>query len=284
MKLRLFLLISAILYGVFIICLVIGGLFEYDIFVFNEYNKHPLLVLSIFGLLTTAYWFAVFYITAKYQLKQQAETVIILNRFQLALEASQEALWDWTLNDDEEVYFSAAYCANLGFTQEEFGNTQQAWRNHLMPEVREKIYQNTMLFLAEGEGQYDRTYRMLHRDNRHRWIRSRGHLIKNAQGRPVRFIGIARDVTEHYAAKVRLQQANAVFELTREAVLITDHANNIVYVNPSFTRITGYTEQEVIGQKPSMFKSSRHTKDFYLGMWATPKCKGCMERRNMELP
>lgn len=258
--------------GFFIACLILASMWGREVSLLSQDNTQQIfnsVSLGVLALFAIAYWFFVAFKYKKRQVKRQADTHLILDRFQLALEASREALWDWTLDDTEEVYFSAAYCAKLGFTQEEFGNTQQAWRNRLIPEVRDTIYQNTMLFIAQGEGQYDKTYRMLHRDNSHRWIHSRGHLIKNAQGKPIRFIGIARDVTEQYAAKVRLQQAKAVFELTREAVLITDHTNSIVYVNPSFTRITGYNEQDVIGNMPSMFKSSRHSKDFYQAMWAS---------------
>ncbi|MDY0249264.1 MAG: EAL domain-containing protein [Pseudomonas sp.] len=233
-----------------------------------------LILVSALGIFTVAYWLTVLLVYKKYIAKKQEESIFELNRFKLALEASHEALWDWSLSEDKEIYFSVDYCAKLGFTQEEFGHTQQAWRNHLLPEISEKVYQDVMRFIAEGDGQYDKTYRMLHRDKSHRWMRSRGRLIKDAQGKPIRFIGIARDVTEEYAAKVRLQQAQAVFESTREAVLITDHTNSIVYVNPSFTRITGYSEQEVIGKMPNILKSNRHSDDFHRGMWKDLNEKG----------
>lgn len=277
MKAQRFLYASFILYGAFVISLILASLWGHAFSRFildNNSQSFYLTALGIQGVFTTLYWLIIFLVYSKYKTQQQTNIQSNLNRFQLALEASQEALWDWSLNDANEVFFSTAYCANLGFTQEEFGNTQQAWRNRLIPEVREKLYQDVMRFIAEGDGQYDKTYRMLHRDNSHRWIRSRGQLIKNTQGKPIRFIGIARDITEQYADKVRLQQAKAVFESTREAVLITDHSNSIVYVNPSFTRITGYSAQEVIGKMPNILKSNRHSKDFHQSLWADLNEKG----------
>lgn len=270
MKLRRFLYGGFIIYASFVIGLMITALWFHEIMISNLDSQHELfylITLGANGTFTTVYWFVFFLIYAKRKEKQQKEVRLNLSRFQLAFEGSGEAIWDWDLNDSGKVYFSETYCANLGFTQEEFGDTQQAWCNRLIPESREKIYKNTMRFITEGNGQYDKTYRMLHRDNSHRWIRSRGHLVKNEQGKPIRFIGIARNVTEQYAAKIKLQQAEAVFELTREAVLITNQDNNIVYVNPSFTRITGYDNQEVIGKNPRILKSNHHTRDFFENLW-----------------
>ena len=229
---------------------------------------------SIFAALSAVFWFVALSHHSKQKTEQQANAQIQLERLRLALDAAQEALWDWSLNEEQDVFFSAAYCANLGYTQEEFGKNQQAWQSHLIPEERERIYRNVMRFLDEGDGNYDSTYRMHHKDGSSRWIHSRGRLVKNAQGVPVRFIGIAQDITEQRGVEERLKQANAVFESTHEGVLITDHTNTIVHINPAFTHITGYSAEEVIGQTPRMFKSGRHSAEFYQTMWTTLEATG----------
>ena len=50
-------------------------------------------------------------------------------------------------------------------------------------------------------------------------------------------------------------------------MVITNHKNRIIEVNPSFERITGYTFKEVEGQNPKRMSSGRHKKDFYTQMW-----------------
>ncbi|HHX36282.1 MAG TPA: EAL domain-containing protein [Gammaproteobacteria bacterium] len=222
-----------------------------------------------FPTLTMLFWFIALQHYKKQKDLQQVDTQISLERLKLALDAGQKGLWDWSLNQQQDVFFSSAYCATLGFTQEEFGNNQKAWQNRLLPEERERIYRSVMRFIAEGDGNYDSTYRMLHKDKHPRWIRSRGRLIKNSQGVPVRFIGITQDITAQRDTEERLQQANAVFESTHEGVLITDHTNTIVHINPAFTHITGYSADDVIGQTPRMFKSGRHTTEFYKSLWTT---------------
>lgn len=221
-----------------------------------------------FALFSILFWFAAIfhYNRRKTNLESGAQTQ--LERLKLALDAAQEALWDWSLNQEQDVFFSAAYCANLGYSQAEFGNNQQAWQSHLIPEERERVYRNVMHFIAEGDGNYDSTYRMQHKDGSIRWIRSRGRLVKDSQGVPVRLIGIAQDITEQRGSEERLKQAEAVFESTNEGVLITDSSNIIVYINAAFTRITGYSAKEVLGQTPRMFKSGRHSAEFYQALWA----------------
>jgi diguanylate cyclase (GGDEF)-like protein/PAS domain S-box-containing protein len=65
----------------------------------------------------------------------------------------------------------------------------------------------------------------------------------------------------------RLRQAAAVFDCTREGVLVTDAQGLIVHVNRAFIEITGYQREDVMGRQPSLFKSGRHLASFYQVMF-----------------
>ncbi|GFZ96217.1 hypothetical protein GCM10008018_48210 [Paenibacillus marchantiophytorum] len=60
-----------------------------------------------------------------------------------------------------------------------------------------------------------------------------------------------------------------IFHDSQEAIMVTDPHSRIMSVNPAFELITGYNESEVIGQKPSMLKSSFQDPGFYINMWAS---------------
>lgn len=61
--------------------------------------------------------------------------------------------------------------------------------------------------------------------------------------------------------------AAAVIESTRDGVMVTDLAPRIVSVNPAFTRITGYAEDEVVGRNPRILQSGRHGPEFFSALW-----------------
>jgi diguanylate cyclase (GGDEF)-like protein/PAS domain S-box-containing protein len=61
--------------------------------------------------------------------------------------------------------------------------------------------------------------------------------------------------------------ATAVFNNATEAIMVTDHDNKILRVNPSFTTMTCYTPMEAIGQDPKLLKSGRQDAAFYAEMW-----------------
>ncbi|MFC1685116.1 diguanylate cyclase domain-containing protein [Pseudomonadota bacterium] len=60
----------------------------------------------------------------------------------------------------------------------------------------------------------------------------------------------------------------AVFKNAIEGIVITNPDTVIEEVNPAFCKVTGYTREEIVGQKPSILKSGQHDEAFYKNMWA----------------
>ena len=79
---------------------------------------------------------------------------------------------------------------------------------------------------------------------------------------------IARDVTARLEREARQRLASKVFESSHDGMVICDLNGGIVAANPAFTRITGYTLDEVLGSNPSILKSGRQDPDFYAAMWS----------------
>ena len=80
------------------------------------------------------------------------------------------------------------------------------------------------------------------------------------------FIMISRDITDRKSASQQLSIAAIAFE-SQEGMFITDANNIILKVNHSYTVITGYSAEEVIGKSPNIMKSGRQDKHFYTSMW-----------------
>jgi len=104
--------------------------------------------------------------------------------------------------------------------------------------------------------------------NGYAWVLLSAGLIFLARAKLFRCLGIGAKLRERNEDRERLRQAAAVFDCTREGVLVTDRNGLIVHVNRAFMEITGYLREEVMGQRPSLFKSGRHPPAFYQAMFA----------------
>jgi diguanylate cyclase (GGDEF)-like protein/PAS domain S-box-containing protein len=86
-------------------------------------------------------------------------------------------------------------------------------------------------------------------------------------GKVVSLLSITRDITERKRAEEKLLITASVFDNTQEAIIITDTNISIIDVNSAFTKITGYSSEEVIGKNPRMLSSGLQDKAFYAAMW-----------------
>ena len=86
--------------------------------------------------------------------------------------------------------------------------------------------------------------------------------MRDALGRINAVWRMVRDISERRSAEERMQLAGKVFENTAEGIMITDAEQRIRSVNRAFSDITGYSQQEVLGQRPSILASGRHDARF----------------------
>jgi diguanylate cyclase (GGDEF)-like protein/PAS domain S-box-containing protein len=75
------------------------------------------------------------------------------------------------------------------------------------------------------------------------------------------------NITERKRTESKLQLAASVFTHAREGIIITDMDANIIDVNNTFTQITGYSHEDVVGKNPRILQSGRQHAEFYADMW-----------------
>jgi diguanylate cyclase (GGDEF)-like protein/PAS domain S-box-containing protein len=91
--------------------------------------------------------------------------------------------------------------------------------------------------------------------------------VADETGRLVEVEGLVVDISERKRAEERLQLASLIIENALEGIVVTDPDGVIESINPSFTTITGFSANDVIGRKPNVLKSGRHDDEFYAEMW-----------------
>lgn len=91
--------------------------------------------------------------------------------------------------------------------------------------------------------------------------------IWSEQSELLGFVKTIRDITERKQAQEALQKNALIFENAVDGIMITDAQHNIISVNPAFTRLTGFSEDEVKGCNPRILASGQQNADFYQRMW-----------------
>lgn len=116
----------------------------------------------------------------------------------------------------------------------------------------------------------------LHDKDGIRWMETVRTPVVDESGKVLGTTGFARDITEHKQNEAKLRIAAIAFD-SQEGMMVTDAGMVILQVNQSFTRITGYSPAEAVGQTPSMLKSGRHDAQFYAAMWQSIQSSGAWQ-------
>lgn len=184
-------------------------------------------------------------------------------RLRSILETTQEGFLQIdTANVLHEV--NPAFCAIVDRSHADLIGTALA---DLMTSEGAGIFQAEMLKRAAGlSSSYE--VALIRPDGSLRHCHFNGTPIFDSEGERVGSFALVSDITERIAHEAYERQAVAIIEFTAEGVMLTDRNERILSINPAFTRITGYSEQEVLGLSPALLKSGRHEEYFYQQMWA----------------
>ncbi|MCH7511140.1 MAG: PAS domain S-box protein, partial [Chloroflexi bacterium] len=152
-----------------------------------------------------------------------------------------------------------------GYTQEEL--LEMNFWDAVHPEVQETMRTRGLAKQRGEPGPKEREVKIVTKAGQERWIEFRVSTIMY-EGEPT-ILGAAFDVTERRQAEEALRLQVAAITAAANGIVITDRDGDIVSVNPAFTRLTGYTAQEVLGQNPRILKSGEHDEQFYKQIWET---------------
>jgi len=116
-----------------------------------------------------------------------------------------------------------------------------------------------------NRGEYQTAeYKRIGKGGKEVWIQASYNPIMDLNGKPFKVVKYATDITSEVAKRLEIELLSMVANETDNSVVITDKDQKIEYVNPGFTKVTGYTFEEVRGKKPG---------DFLQGPLTDPKTK-----------
>jgi diguanylate cyclase (GGDEF)-like protein/PAS domain S-box-containing protein len=99
------------------------------------------------------------------------------------------------------------------------------------------------------------------------WASLQLSLSRDEAGEPIGLVGYLSDITGRIETEKAMRLQARIFEHSEESIMITDADRRILSVNPAFNRVTGYSEEDVIGRLPGLLRSARHPLHFYEELW-----------------
>ncbi|QEG40363.1 PAS domain-containing sensor histidine kinase [Roseimaritima ulvae] len=149
--------------------------------------------------------------------QRSAELVHARDRLELALTGANIGLWDWNAQTNE-VYYSATYKLQLGYSADLQWNHFNDWESRLHPEDRERSVAYVHDYFAGRIDAFRPTFRMRCSDGSYRWILSQGRAFFDADGNPTRVIGVHVDITERIETQQELERLNTALAAANEAL------------------------------------------------------------------
>ncbi|MGE5757371.1 MAG: EAL domain-containing protein [Sideroxydans sp.] len=184
--------------------------------------------------------------------------------FQAILDNAPLGIWFLGL-DGRLQFVNKTFCDAVGIPEQRFLDA-----HHYIDLLPQRVAANCMRSDAEcmaQDGPHLSTEWLPFADGKDHLLEITKVKVLHKDGSPRGLIGLAADVTERKRDEDRLRLTAKVFENTLEGITIADIDGNILEVNEAFTRITGYSRDELIGKNPRILQSGRQDSSFYKAMW-----------------
>lgn len=139
------------------------------------------------------------------QVNLQETLIMSEKRFNLAIEATEAGVWDWDMVHDV-VQFSDQWKAMLGYQPNEIKGSFEAWKKLWHPDDVHSIETSIDKYLRHEAENYEVVHRLKHKSGSYRWIMTRGRIIADENGLPLRWIGTNIDITERKEIERELEE------------------------------------------------------------------------------
>jgi PAS domain S-box-containing protein len=197
--------------------------------------------------------------------RAEAELVRQERYFRALTENSQDVL---TILDRDGVlrYTSPSLKQVLGYEPHELAGRNAFELVH--PDDVPAAKQAFAMLLQKPELTITHEFRFRRRDGTWCWLETLGR-DRHDDPAIAGLVLNARDVSERKRAEAKMRLQSTALESTANAIVITDRTGTVLWVNPAFTALTGYSAGEIVGQNPRLLNSGKQDRAFYQTLWET---------------
>ncbi|MCI0462346.1 MAG: PAS domain S-box protein [Gemmataceae bacterium] len=190
-------------------------------------------------------------------------------RFELAVQGSQDGLWDWDLTTDE-VYYSPRYKAMLGYEDHEFPNRSEEWAKRVHPEDIDRVRSELRAHFKGKESLSWLEFRFRHKDGSYRWIRSRAFVLRDTTGRVYRMAGSHEDITDRKTAEDELAHEryllHSLLDTIPDSIYFKDRESRFIRINKALRFRKGVAVSDpaqALGKTDFDFFTEEHARQAY---------------------
>lgn len=171
-------------------------------------------------------------------------------RFQTLSKATKDAVWDWNLLTGE-IWWNDSFYALLGYDPKLPAPGPDAWSKRIHPSDRAKVMARLKGITKNGVPSWEDEFRLRLSDGSYGTVLDRAYVVEDDSGEPVRVIGALVNITEQKRVIKEMEILSLIARETSNSVLIFNRqSGHTSWVNPAFTRYTGYTQQDLKGRDP----------------------------------
>ena len=136
----------------------------------------------------------------------------------LAMQATNDGLWDWHLETDE-VYYSPCWKSMFGYKDDEIDNNLSAWASIVYSDDKDRVLEKAHDYIEGRADSFSTEMRMNHKDGSTIFVLARAFLVtREADGKPIRLVGTHVDITKQKKAKIFGDQTVHILEMIATGV------------------------------------------------------------------
>ena len=189
-------------------------------------------------------------ITKRKEIEEELKTSE--ERFKLAVEGTNDGLWDWDLRTNY-AYHSDRFATMLGYEPDELPYTSAAWSDLIHPDDLTYAQKKVDEYLSGKIKVYKSTFRMLCKEGYFRWITGRGMALWDENGKPNRFLGFNTDITTRKNSERAFikseEKYHMLYDTLSEGVIFFNKNADVIDANPAAQMILNFSLLEIRGSK-----------------------------------
>jgi two-component system sensor histidine kinase/response regulator len=172
-------------------------------------------------------------------------------RWNLVLQGTNEGIWDWNILTGD-LFISPRWKNLLGYQDNELPNRIETWEALLHPEDKDIVSQTAEAYLSQNRPNYAVEFRLRCKDGSYRWVFSRGQVLRDKNGTPIRMAGSNTDITQRKATEAALnyeqQVLQSLIESIPDLIFFKDKEGIYRLCNEAYQSSVGKTSEEIIGK------------------------------------